>query len=177
MDWIVLPGTAWRRGELPRLRGFVQWLGLRGGQGSPEMAGFDRLFPGQDARGGPQNRCMEQLASRPGTSESSIPPSAGGGAQLPAQDAAPPAEAPVLTPEELAAQEAAQAEALARAAVEQEAAEREAQLQRLLTRMQQHADFPSLKDSIRGIQSVARSESAHLRALVAPDVPVEPGAR
>ena len=46
-----------------------------------------------------------------------------------------------------------------------EAAEREAQLQRLLQRMKQHADFPSLKNSIRGIQSVARSEVAHMRAF------------
>ncbi len=47
----------------------------------------------------------------------------------------------------------------------QEAAEREAQLQRLLQRMKKHADFPSLKDSIRGIQSVARSEVAHMRTF------------
>jgi HD-like signal output (HDOD) protein len=46
-----------------------------------------------------------------------------------------------------------------------EAAEREAQLQRLLQRMQKSADFPSLKDSIRSIQKVSRSETAHLRAL------------
>jgi HD-like signal output (HDOD) protein len=129
------------------------------------MSGIDRLFAGQDDRCGQQNPCMEQLASRPVASESPIPPSAAGGTELPAQDTAAPADAPALTPEELAAREAAEAEALARAAAEQEAAEREAQLQRLLTRMQQHADFPSLKDSIRGIQSVARSESAHLRAL------------
>ncbi|WP_418316329.1 HDOD domain-containing protein [Piscinibacter sakaiensis] len=73
-----------------------------------------------------------------------------------AAGADPAAAAPVaeLTPEQLAAQAAAD-----------EAAEREAQLQRLLQRMQQNADFPSLRDSIRSIQSVARSESAHLRAL------------
>jgi HD-like signal output (HDOD) protein len=50
-------------------------------------------------------------------------------------------------------------------ALAQEAAEREAQLQRLLQRMKKHADFPSLKDSIRGIQSVARSEVAHMRTF------------
>ena len=46
-----------------------------------------------------------------------------------------------------------------------EAAEREAQLQRLMQRISAHADFPSLKDSVRSIQKVARSEKAHLRAL------------
>ncbi|MFG5410183.1 HDOD domain-containing protein [Piscinibacter sakaiensis] len=75
----------------------------------------------------------------------------------PVADAAGPA-ATVETPEQAAARERADAEAKA-------AAEREAQLQRLLTHMQTNADFPSLKDSIRGIQKVARSESAHLRAL------------
>ena len=65
---------------------------------------------------------------------------------------------PALDPE-------AEARAQAEAAAALEAAEREAQLQRLLQRMQTHADFPSLKESIRGIQSVARSEKAHLRTL------------
>ena len=51
------------------------------------------------------------------------------------------------------------------AAAALEAAEREAQLQRLMQRISAHADFPSLKDSIRSIQKVARSEKAHLRAL------------
>ena len=46
-----------------------------------------------------------------------------------------------------------------------EAAERDAQLQKLLQRMQQNADFPSLRDSIRSIQGIARSETAHLRTL------------
>ncbi|MEO8281018.1 MAG: HDOD domain-containing protein [Ideonella sp.] len=59
-----------------------------------------------------------------------------------------------LTPEELAQRAAAA-----------EAAERDAQLQKLLQRMQQNADFPSLRDSIRGIQGIARSETAHLRTL------------
>ncbi len=59
-----------------------------------------------------------------------------------------------LTPQQIADQ-----------AVAEEAAEREAQLQRLLERMQRNADFPSLRDSIRSIQGVARSESAHLRTL------------
>jgi HD-like signal output (HDOD) protein len=101
---------------------------------------------------------MEKLAQRPDTPDTPGP-TAGGA--LPAESA----DLPALTPEQLAAQAAAEAEAQARAAAAQEAAEREAQLQRLLGRMQQHADFPSLKDSIRGIQSVARSESAHLRTL------------
>ncbi len=46
-----------------------------------------------------------------------------------------------------------------------EAAEREAQLARLMQRMQKTADFPALKDSIRGIQKISRSDTAHLRAL------------
>ena len=50
-------------------------------------------------------------------------------------------------------------------AEEEAAAAREARLEQLMQRMQQHADFPSLRDSIRNIQGVARSESAHLRAL------------
>ena len=70
------------------------------------------------------------------------------GAPVAVADTAPP------TPEQLAEQAAAA-----------EAAEREAQLQRLLQRMQQHADFPSLRDSIHSIRGVARSETAHLRAL------------
>lgn len=71
----------------------------------------------------------------------------------------------VAASEAIAAQAAADAEAKAREAADKEAAEREAQLQMLLQRMQRNADFPSLKDSIRGIQKVARSESAHMRTL------------
>ncbi|RZS52066.1 HDOD domain-containing protein [Sphaerotilus mobilis] len=51
------------------------------------------------------------------------------------------------------------------AAAALEAAEREAQLARLMQRMQKTADFPALKDSIRGIQKISRSDTAHLRAL------------
>ncbi len=53
----------------------------------------------------------------------------------------------------------------AEAAAALEAAEREAQLARLMQRMQKTADFPALKDSIRGIQKISRSDTAHLRAL------------
>lgn len=67
-----------------------------------------------------------------------------------------------LTPAEV---EAAEQAAAAQAAADQEAAEREARLQRLMQRISQHADFPSLKDSIRSIQKIARSDKAHLRAL------------
>ncbi|MEY8875357.1 MAG: HDOD domain-containing protein [Leptothrix sp. (in: b-proteobacteria)] len=74
-----------------------------------------------------------------------------------------PAEA--LTPEQLAALAADEAARLAREAAEQEAAEREAQIQRLLQKLQKSADFPSMKESVRGIQKVSRSETAHLRAL------------
>lgn len=44
-------------------------------------------------------------------------------------------------------------------------ARRAAKLTQLLDRMTRHADFPSLKESIRGIQKVSRSDVAHLRAL------------
>ena len=76
-------------------------------------------------------------------------------------------DAPVPTDGETTAPLDPEAEARARAeeAAAKEAAEREAQLQRLMQRMQSHADFPSLKDSIRGIQAVSRSETAHLRTL------------
>ncbi|MEY4752647.1 MAG: hypothetical protein RJA44_322 [Pseudomonadota bacterium] len=56
--------------------------------------------------------------------------------------------------------EAAHAAAEAAAA---EAAAREAQIRRLLDRITEHPDFPSLKESIRVIQSLARSETAHMR--------------
>lgn len=44
-------------------------------------------------------------------------------------------------------------------------ARRAAKLALLLDRMSRHADFPSMKESIRGIQKVSRSELAHMRAL------------
>ncbi len=69
-----------------------------------------------------------------------------------------PSEVVEETPEQLAARAAAQG------AID-EVAESEAQLQKLMQRMQQNADFPSLRDSIRGIQSIARSETAHLSTL------------
>ncbi len=59
-----------------------------------------------------------------------------------------------LTPEQLAEQAAAEA-----------AASREAQLERLLVKIQKNADFPSLRDSVRGIQTLTRSESVHMRTL------------
>lgn len=83
----------------------------------------------------------------------------------PAADPAPTEAAAPLSAEELAAQEAAARAQAEHDAAAVEAAEREAQLQRLLQRMQKSADFPSLKDSIRSIQKVSRSETAHLRAL------------
>lgn len=48
---------------------------------------------------------------------------------------------------------------------EEAAARREAKLAQILDRMTRHADFPSLKDAIRGIQKVSRSDLAHQRAL------------
>lgn len=78
------------------------------------------------------------------------PPAEPGGAELPPDPAA----------VEAAAQASAEQDAAAL-----EAAEREAHFQRLMQRISAHADFPSLKDSIRSIQKVARSEKAHMRAL------------
>ncbi len=86
-------------------------------------------------------------------------------ARSPAADPAPTEAAAPLSAEEQATQEAAARAQAEHDAAAVEAAEREAQLQRLLQRMQKSADFPSLKDSIRSIQKVSRSETAHLRAL------------
>jgi HD-like signal output (HDOD) protein len=75
------------------------------------------------------------------------------------------AERAALTPAEI---EAAAQAAVAKAAADAEAAEaaeREARLQRLMQRISAHADFPSLKDSIRSIQKIARSDKTHLRVL------------
>ena len=63
-----------------------------------------------------------------------------------------------LSPEELAAQ-------AEREAAEKEAAEREAALNRLMQRISKNANFPSLRDSIRSIQKIARSETVHRRAF------------
>jgi len=46
-----------------------------------------------------------------------------------------------------------------------EAERRQKALNRLMHRISEHADFPSLKDSIGGIQKVTRSERAHLSQL------------
>ena len=48
-----------------------------------------------------------------------------------------------------------------------EAAEREAHIQKLLSKISQNPDFPSLRDSIREIQKLARCETAHLRSFTA----------
>ena len=64
-------------------------------------------------------------------------------------------ELQLRTPEEVEAERVA-AEA---------AAAREAALNRLMVRISAHADFPSLRDSIRTIQKIARSDTAHMRAL------------
>jgi HD-like signal output (HDOD) protein len=48
---------------------------------------------------------------------------------------------------------------------EEQAAARESQLQRLYDRIHERKDLPSLKDSIRSIQQVTRSDKAHMRAL------------
>jgi len=65
------------------------------------------------------------------------------------------AAAPELSPEEQAAKEAS----------EKEAAEREAALNRLMERISKNSNFPSLKESIRSIQKVSRSDTAHRRAF------------
>lgn len=48
---------------------------------------------------------------------------------------------------------------------EEAAARRAARIEQIVQRLERHADFPSLRESIRGIQKVARSDVAHLRAL------------
>jgi HD-like signal output (HDOD) protein len=76
-----------------------------------------------------------------------------------------------------AEREAADKQAEARAAAElaelraaqeaEEAAVRATRLKRLMQRVAAHADFASMRDSIQGIQKVARSEKSHVRALTA----------
>ena len=48
---------------------------------------------------------------------------------------------------------------------EEAAARRAARIEQIVQRLERHADFPALRESIRGIQKVARSDVAHLRAL------------
>lgn len=103
---------------------------------------------------------MDTLAATP--QDTGAPPAPPVGAL---DGAVPPEAEPPLSPEQAAARAEAEARAQAEAAAAEEAAQREAQLQLLMERMQKHADFPSLRESIRGIQTIARSEKAHLRAL------------
>lgn len=65
---------------------------------------------------------------------------------------------PALSAEEQAAKEAQEA-------AEREAAEREAALNRLMHRISKNTNFPSLRDSIRSIQKIARSDTIHRRAF------------
>ena len=88
-------------------------------------------------------------------------------AQAEGDAAAPAAE---LTAEEQAAAEAeaARKQAERQAAQDAEdkvAAERAARLQRLMQRIAKQADFASMKDSVRLMQKISRSENAHARAL------------
>jgi len=69
-----------------------------------------------------------------------------------------PAPTPALSPEEQAAKEAQET-------AEREAAEREAALNRLMQRINKNTNFPSLRDSIRSIQKIARSDTIHRRAF------------
>lgn len=69
---------------------------------------------------------------------------------------------PTVTAVTSEASEAAPAQATQEAP---EAAEREAQIQRLLSKISQNPDFPSLRDSIQKIQKLARCETAHLRSF------------
>lgn len=66
------------------------------------------------------------------------------------------AEAPIDPPEDTPAPPSPEEEAAAR---------RAARIEQIVQRLERHADFPSLRESIRGIQKVARSDVAHLRAL------------
>lgn len=69
------------------------------------------------------------------------------------------AAAPAIDPEE------AERLAAQREAEEKEAAEREARLQRLMQKIAAHSDFATMKDSVRSMQKISRSEKAHARAL------------
>ena len=53
----------------------------------------------------------------------------------------------------------------AEAAEATEASKREEHIQKLLARLSQNPDFPSLRDSIRSIQKLARAENTHLRVF------------
>lgn len=74
-----------------------------------------------------------------------------------------PAAAPEADPNRPRTEEEIEAAHAAAEAAAAEAAAREAQIRRLLDRITEHPDFPSLKESIRVIQSLARSETAHMR--------------
>ncbi|MDC8774492.1 HDOD domain-containing protein [Roseateles albus] len=98
---------------------------------------------------------------------------------LPAAAAEAPAEAAGAAQAELSAEEQAAAEAEAarlqaqrdaereveREAEEKAAAEREARYKRLMQKISKQADFASMKDSVRLMQKISRSENAHARAL------------
>ncbi|MCV2352968.1 HDOD domain-containing protein [Paucibacter sp. B2R-40] len=95
--------------------------------------------------------------------------------ELPAAAAEAPAEAAGAAQAELSAEEQAAAEAEAarlqaqrdaeREAEEKAAAEREARHKRLMQKIAKQADFASMKDSVRLMQKISRSENAHARAL------------
>ena len=92
------------------------------------------------------------------TSSQPVDPSTGPSTDPSTDTSADPASAPALSPEEQAAKEAQEA-------AEREAAERELALNRLMQRISKNTNFPSLKESIRSIQKIARSDTIHRRAF------------
>jgi HD-like signal output (HDOD) protein len=98
----------------------------------------------------------EDKPEPPGTPELADPSADGAAPATPAADGTSPGGSDTaLSPEEQAAKEAA----------ERESAEREAALNRLMLRISKNSNFPSLKESIRSIQKVARSDTAHRRVF------------
>jgi HD-like signal output (HDOD) protein len=109
------------------------------------------------AEGGAQTgREANAEVSAPPQAEPSTAPGTEAGSEQSAEPGA--AVEPALSPEEQAAKEAQEA-------AEREAAEREAALNRLMHRISKNTNFPSLRDSIRSIQKIARSDTIHRRAF------------
>jgi HD-like signal output (HDOD) protein len=84
--------------------------------------------------------------------------------QEPSLPAAQPTNADASRPTGNEEEEARRA-ALLQAQAEAEAQARQAAVERLLARLSENPDFPSLRDSVRSIQKLARSENAHLRVM------------
>lgn len=83
----------------------------------------------------------------------------------PVADAAPAAEAAPAAGATVPAPEAGEPAAAGQALRDPAALEREERVRALLNRLSASPDFPSLRESVRTIQRISRSDRAHLRAL------------